>query len=124
MMTILNELERAKAKFPTWPTDPIHAMAVVNEEVGELNKAVLQQVYEPHKNKDGLDEIRKEAVQVAAMMHRFLESLDAYRFEPSAQHTQHVPCAACDRGDYQLGHSDFCPNNGVTGVTTAGRNVP
>ncbi len=30
------ELTRATAKFPTWPTDPLHALAVLGEEFGEL----------------------------------------------------------------------------------------
>lgn len=46
LQQIKNELTRATAKFPTWSNDPIHAMAVVNEEIGELNQAVLQAVYE------------------------------------------------------------------------------
>lgn len=32
----LAEVERAVAKFPTWPTDAMHALAVLGEEVGEL----------------------------------------------------------------------------------------
>lgn len=77
---ILAEVNKATLKFPTWPQDPLHAMGVVNEEVGELSKAVLQEVYEPHKNKNG--DVRKEAIQAAAMCIRFLMSLDAeqYRF--------------------------------------------
>jgi NTP pyrophosphatase (non-canonical NTP hydrolase) len=43
------ELARAVAKFPTWPTDPLHALAVLGEEFGELTKAMLQHTYEPHK---------------------------------------------------------------------------
>lgn len=85
---VAEELEKAILKFPTWPTDPLHAVAVVNEEIGELNKAILQYVYEPHKA-DG-DEVRKEAIQAAAMTLRFLISLDqlAYVYNQSAQHFQ------------------------------------
>lgn len=83
---IADELERAIKLYPNWPTDPIHAMAVVNEEVGELNKAILQQVYEPHKNPP--DAVRKEAHQAAAMLIRFLISFDEYSWEKSYQHQQ------------------------------------
>ena len=31
---IYEELDRAIAKFPTWPTDPLHALAVLGEEFG------------------------------------------------------------------------------------------
>src|SRR5690606_4585435 len=46
---VLAEVECATRKFPTWPTDPLHALAVLGEEFGELTKAVLQLTYEPHK---------------------------------------------------------------------------
>ena len=82
----LAEVSKAVAKFPTWPTDPIHAAAVLNEEVGELNKAVLQAVYEPHKSGPG--EVREEAIQVAAMALRFLASLSVYHYAPGEQHDQ------------------------------------
>lgn len=85
---VLAEIERATRKFPTWPTDPLHALAVLGEEFGELTKAVLQTVYEPHKVEPG--ELRTEAIQTAAMALRFLASLDAYRFERSEQHEQGV----------------------------------
>lgn len=83
---VWDELHKATQKFPTWPTDPIHAAAVIAEEVGELHKAVLQQVYEPHKNADG--DVRKEAIQSAAMLVRFLMSLDKYDWKPGEQHKQ------------------------------------
>ena len=105
---ILNEVERATRKFPTWPTDPLHALAVLGEEFGELGKEVLQSTYEPHKSSP--EAIRKEAMQTAAMALRFCMSLDQYQYDPGHQHAQGVraACAACDRGDFQLGHSDTC----------------
>ncbi|WP_213993817.1 hypothetical protein [Sodalis sp. dw_96] len=83
---ILTELERAIRKFPTWPTDPIHASKILDEEVGELSKAVLQATYEPHKS--GPDEVRAEAIQAAAMCIRFIASLDRYQYTPATQHEQ------------------------------------
>ena len=83
---VLVELTRATAKFPTWPTDPLHAMGVLHEEVGELAKAVLQVVYEPHKST--LSDVRAEAVQAAAMALRFLLSIDRYTWNPGDQHDQ------------------------------------
>lgn len=79
-------LEKALIKFPTWPTDPIHASKVLDEEVGELSKAVLQAAYEPEKNE--LDAVRKEALHAAAMAIRFLASLGVYEYRPSEQHWQ------------------------------------
>lgn len=86
---VRDEVGRAQRKFPTWPTDPIHALGVVAEEFGELSKAVVQQTYEPHKNRP--DELRKEAIQCAAMALRFVMSLDAYEVKPCDQHGQDFP---------------------------------
>jgi len=85
-LDIAEELEIATRKFPTWPTDPIHAAAVIAEECGELHKAVLEAVYEPHKG--SLPNIRTEAIQTAAMCIRFIASLDKYEYTPAAQHLQ------------------------------------
>lgn len=80
------ELESAVAKFPTWPTDPIHALAVLGEEFGELDKAVLQSIYEPEKSNP--DDVLEEAIQTAAMAIRFLISLDRYEYRRQDQHVQ------------------------------------
>jgi len=95
------ELQRAKTKFPLWPTDPLHAVAVVNEEIGELNRAVLQSCYDCPPNMTekqkalwhGIEvtKIRKEAIQSAAMLRRFIEALDeetVYNFKPGEQYRQ------------------------------------
>ncbi len=85
--TLINtELEKAKNKFPLWPTDPIHAMAVLGEEFGELTKDVLQLTYEPGKTTK--ENLRIEAIQTAAMAIRFLMSIDTYMFEEQDQHEQ------------------------------------
>jgi NTP pyrophosphatase (non-canonical NTP hydrolase) len=81
-----NEVERATEKFPTWPTDPLHALAVLGEEFGELTKATLQAVYEPHKS--SMADVRAEAVQCAAMALRFIMSLDECELITSDQHRQ------------------------------------
>lgn len=86
LATVRAELDRAVAKFPTWPTDPLHASGVVQEEAGELAKAVLQAVYEPHKS--GPTQVFEEAVQTAAMAVRFLLSSARYTYVPGEQHTQ------------------------------------
>jgi NTP pyrophosphatase (non-canonical NTP hydrolase) len=83
---VLNEVKRATEKFPTWPTDPLHALAVLGEEYGELNKAMLQLTYEPHKT--SLEEVKMEAIQTAAMTIRLLMSLDVYDYKQSDQHKQ------------------------------------
>jgi len=72
---ILDELHRAKAKFPEWPTDPIHCAAIVGEESGELLRAALQWKYE-----NGiLDSLHEESVQTAAMSIRFINQLSKFK---------------------------------------------
>ncbi len=83
------EVRRAMQQFPTWPTDPIHGLGVLVEEVGEAMRATLQHIYEPHKQVTSAD-LRTEAVQVAAMALRNLLSLEHYAYLPSAQHTQEI----------------------------------
>lgn len=85
---VLSELEKATTKFPTWPTDPLHALAVLGEEYGELNKAMLQLTYEPHKEDASVCHVRQEAIQTAAMALRLVMSLDRYEYAPGAQHSQ------------------------------------
>ena len=80
LQMILDELATAKKKFPEWQIDPLHALAVLGEEFGELTKDVLQCVYEPEKSSP--DRVRAEAVQVAAMAIRFVENLNNYRYVP------------------------------------------
>lgn len=83
---VKHELYRAVHKFPCWPYDAHHAVNILNEECGELVKEIVQLTYEP--NKSSKEEVRKEAIQVAAMALRFLLSLDKYYYEPCNQHHQ------------------------------------
>lgn len=86
---VVVEIHKAVAKFPEWPDDMQHAALIIGEENGELQKAVLQAHYEPHKGVR-LEDIRSEAIQTAAMAIRFIASLDAgYYVRPGlAQHDQ------------------------------------
>ncbi len=74
MAEISNELERAEKKFPYWPKDSIHASAIINEEAGELIRAALQYHYESGE----ISELKKEAIQCAAMCVRFLKNFQSY----------------------------------------------
>ncbi len=88
------EVRRAVRIHPTWPTDPMHAIAVVNEEVGEVTKAILEHTYERHKGVTA-DDVRTEAIECAAMASvRFVASLDRYEYVPCPQHIQGLPARA------------------------------
>ena len=90
-MDIMDELDKALAKFPAYPNDPLHAIAILGEEFGELTKAVLQHTYEPHKAT--INDIRAEAIQTAAMAFRFIASIDNFEFDKSEQHGQRTSYA-------------------------------
>lgn len=96
---VLREVSAATKKFPTWPTDPMHALAVLGEEFGELTKEVVQLTYEPHKA--SLAKMREEAIQTAAMALRFVMSLEHYQFRGCKQHLQSQKPKADDDGGAQ-----------------------
>lgn len=76
LQSILNELERAKAKFPQWPRDIIHAAAIVGEESGELTRAAVMAVYENGRE----SECQTEAIQTAVTALRFLEGIETNHY--------------------------------------------
>lgn len=86
LLEVVAELGKALRKFPTWPTDPLHALAVLGEEYGELNKAMLQLVYEPHKT--SASEVRTKAIQTAAITLHLIINLNTYKYRHAAQHQQ------------------------------------
>ena len=74
---ILDELKRAEYIHPKWPTDPVHAAAILAEEAGEVVKAV-NDVAMDHKHDSNY---KTEAIQCAAMCIRFLKNLDKYEWK-------------------------------------------
>ena len=74
-LAIIQELEKAKAKWPAWPTDPIHAASVLSEEAGELVQACNDFCY----SGGSFEQMELEARQVGAMALRFLENIGRYR---------------------------------------------
>lgn len=78
---ISRELERATAKFPTWPARGIDAAAIVAEESGELQRAVLQATYEG----GSVEAVQAEAIETAAMAIQFLLNLPVTRFDGCEQ---------------------------------------
>ena len=86
LKAIVAEVKRAQAIHPEWPSDPMHALAILGEEYGELVQAVLQTTYEYPKSYP--DDVEKEAIQTAAMAIRFLLSIDKYDYNEGEQHVQ------------------------------------
>lgn len=69
---IREEMDRAEAKFPGWPVDPVHGAAIVAEEAGEALQAALDYFY----GRSDERALRKELIQTAAMALRFLKNFD------------------------------------------------
>lgn len=83
---VLAEVRWAQEMHPEWPTDPLHALAILGEEFGELTQSVLQATYEQEKSTPA--HVRIEAIQTAAMALRFLLSLNEYDYLISPYHHQ------------------------------------
>lgn len=65
------ELIRAKEKHPDYPENMFQQLAIMQEEAGEVTKAVLHYHYE----NGSLSDVRNELIQTAAMCMRMLENL-------------------------------------------------
>ncbi|UJD79840.1 hypothetical protein FS595_09065 [Serratia rubidaea] len=76
---VKEELEKAEKKHPAWPTDAVHAAAILGEEAGELIKAAIDY----HYHGGSLEDVRIEAAQVGAMAIRVLGGLP-YAERPKA----------------------------------------
>lgn len=70
LQRVIDEVERAKVKFPQWPACIIQSAAIVGEESGELIRAAIQCTYEGGSESD----CEKEAIQTACVALRFLEA--------------------------------------------------
>ena len=68
-------LEFAKKKHPNYPTDMFRQLAIMQEEAGEVTKAVLDYHYEG----GPLEDICQELIQTAAMCMRMLGALEDKR---------------------------------------------
>lgn len=80
----MNELAAARRRYPTWPTDIVHATVIMVEESTEALKAA-NEVRWHHKNSSAAT-VREEVIQTIAMCLRLITEtpglIDA--FPPSA----------------------------------------
>jgi len=72
-------LDQAKRKHPAWSDDPLHAVSILTEEVGELAQAINDFYHD-----DGSAErILDESAQVAAVVIRIMQNLPRFKRETS-----------------------------------------
>lgn len=69
---IETELNKAIKKHPNYPYDMFRQVAIMNEEAGEVTKAVLHYHYEG----GTIEDVKKELIQTAAMCMRMLNHLN------------------------------------------------
>lgn len=72
ILLIKQELERAEKLHPVWPTDKIHAAAIVSEESGELVQACNNILNYIGCTEEDYYKVKKEAVHTAVTAIRFL----------------------------------------------------
>jgi len=65
------ELQRAEKLHPNFPTDLFQQLAIMQEEAGEVTKAVLDY----HFRNDTIEHVREELIHTAAMCVRMLHNL-------------------------------------------------
>ena len=65
---VFAEIERAEKKFPNFPDDIVHGIAIMAEEAGEAVKASLDAFY----GRGTIRQLEKEVIQTIAMGVRFL----------------------------------------------------
>ena len=71
ILPVLTELGKAKTKHPEYPECMFRQVSIMNEEAGEVTKAVLHFHYE----NGSIEDVKKELIQTAAMCLRMLENL-------------------------------------------------
>ena len=85
---------RAERNLTKWGKQDLETLGLaIAEETGELCQAVLKARDEGGDR----ERIREETIDLGSLCLQLIYLLD------------NPPCAACDRGDHQLGHSDYCP---------------
>lgn len=73
LMLIHQELERAEAKHPEWPDDLVYMDQIVNEEKGEVTRAVVQYCID---GTGTIQSIRDGLKQTAAVCVRMIKQIN------------------------------------------------
>jgi len=79
LASVVQERKRQEAKWGEQNHDPVYWLGILGEEFGELCQAVNETVFDngpEERKKGGYENMRAEAVQVAAVAIAFVEYLD------------------------------------------------
>lgn len=111
---ITTEIEILQFAEDQWGERTLELIGLkVAEEAGEIAGAIVK-IPEGRLTWADLDKEVGDLLivlsQIAAKRGWTLEQLRTQRFEQIKERALGcIPCAACDRGDFQLGHADNCP---------------
>lgn len=96
-------IKKAEQLHPQWPHDPLHASALISEEVGELSQACTDFCYPEDSNKRirvTERDMMEEAIHVAVTAIRFIAHLHTYTKQnsyPLEQETNQKKCYCCEK---------------------------
>jgi len=76
LVDVLKEQERQTKKWGIRDHEPLSWLAILVEEVGEVAEAILIAQSVDGEENGGLEEVREEAIHVAAVAITFVECLD------------------------------------------------
>lgn len=86
IICIFEEMNRAKAKHPQWPTDNVKRAAIVLEEAGE----VIREANQLDEGKGSLTDLRNELIQCAGTCLRMLDVLNEDMAELKVMYGEHM----------------------------------
>lgn len=77
---VVKELHRLINDFPSWPTDPVHALGLVSEDLGQLHAETSRWIADTESpiGDDIKADVRDQAIRMVAMTLRFLVSMVDY----------------------------------------------
>ena len=71
--SIEDELRRAQSLHPFWPVEPLGQMAIIQEEIGEAAKEVVEITFGKHND---IGKLKTELIQSAATIVRMLAVIE------------------------------------------------
>ncbi len=71
-----DEYGKAETKHPSWPSDVVHASAIINKEAGKLTQACIDATYANVLTDEAIARMRMFASRIGAMALRFDEGLN------------------------------------------------
>lgn len=79
---IRTERDRAEHIYPDWPTDPVHAVNILTEEVGKAAQEANRFTFRKNDSDMQRDRLRQKLITSGAMVLRCLINLESYQAGP------------------------------------------